>query len=123
MKKNKGKGILILTPFFSPNVGGVETHLDDLVTGLDKRDYRVYVQTYSPITTDGADWKPFEKRGNSIEIRRYKWFGKNLFHKVEKFPFVDFLYITPYLFLRTFIWLTFNHSKVNVIHAQGFNAA
>jgi len=119
----KGKGILILTPFFSPNVGGVETHLDDLVSGLDRRDYRVYVQTYSPITTDGVDWKPFEKGGESIEIRRYRWFGKNLFHKVEKFPFIDFIYITPYLFLRTFIWFLFNYKKIDVIHAHGFNAA
>jgi len=117
------KGVLILTPFFSPNIGGVETHLDDLVNGLDKRGYKVYVQTYSPITTEGVAWKSYEKRGNSIEIKRYKWFGRNLFHKVEKFPFVDFIYITPYLFLRTFIWLLFNKKKIDVIHAQGFNAA
>ena len=117
------KGVLILTPFFSPNIGGVETHLDDLVNGLDKGGYKVYVQTYSPITTEGVAWKSYEKRGNSIEIKRYKWFGRNLFHKVEKFPFVDFIYITPYLFLRTFIWLLFNKKKISVIHAQGFNAA
>jgi len=123
VKENSQKGILILTPFFSPNIGGVETHLDDLVTGLDKRGYRVYVQTYSPITTERVDWKPFEKRGDSIEIRRYRWFGKSLFHKVEKFPFIDFLYITPYLFIRTFIWLLLNGKNVDVIHAQGFNAA
>jgi len=117
------KGVLILTPFFSPNIGGVETHLDDLVNGLDERGYKVYVQTYSPITTEGVAWKSYEKRGNSIEIKRYKWFGRNLFHKVEKFPFVDFIYITPYLFLRTFIWLLSNKKKIDVIHAQGFNAA
>ena len=117
------KGVLILTPFFSPNIGGVETHLDDLVNGLDKGGYKVYVQTYSPITTEGVAWKSYEKRGNSIGIKRYKWFGRNLFHKVEKFPFVDFIYITPYLFLRTFIWLLFNKKKIDVIHAQGFNAA
>ena len=56
----------ILTPFFSPNIGGVETHLDDLVNGLDKGGYKVYVQTYSPITTEGVAWKSYEKRGNSI---------------------------------------------------------
>jgi glycosyltransferase involved in cell wall biosynthesis len=117
------KGILILTPFFSPNIGGVETHLDDLVNGLDKRGYKVYVQTYSPITTEGVPWKPREKRGNAVEIRRYSWFGKNLFHKVEKLPFIDFIYITPYLFLRTFIWLLSNKNNIDVIHAQGFNAA
>ena len=123
MKENRKKGILILTPFFSPNIGGVETHLDDLVIGLDKRGYKVFVQTYSPITTEGVIWKLFEKKGNSIEIRRYRWFGKSLFHKVEKFPFIDFIYITPYLFIRTFIWFLFNSKKIDVIHAHGFNAA
>ena len=42
MFKNK-KGILLLTPFFSPNIGGVETHLDDLVKALDKRGYIVLI--------------------------------------------------------------------------------
>jgi len=119
----ENKGILVLTPFFSPNMGGVETHLDDLVLALDKRNYRVFVQTYSPITTENVSWKSFEKMGGSVEITRYRWFGKRIFHKVEKFPMFDFLYITPYLFLRTFFWLFFNAKKIDVIHAQGFNAA
>jgi glycosyltransferase involved in cell wall biosynthesis len=119
----KNKGILILTPFFSPNIGGVETHFDDLIMALDRRGYFVYVKTYSPITTSGVIWKAYEKLGNNIFIQRYRWFGKNLFHKLEKFPLFDFLYITPYLFVRTFIWLLFNKEKIDVIHAQGFNAA
>jgi len=34
---DKKPGVLILSPFFSPNIGGVESHLDDLVSALDKR--------------------------------------------------------------------------------------
>jgi len=117
------KGILLLTPFFSPNMGGVETHLDDLVKGLDKRGYAVFVQTYSPITTRNVFWKEKEKIGENVEIRRYRWFGKDIFNYVEKFPLFDFLYLTPYLLLRAFFWMLFNSEKINVIHAQGFNAA
>jgi glycosyltransferase involved in cell wall biosynthesis len=116
-------GILILTPFFSPNIGGVETHFDDLVTELDRRGYRTFVQTYSPITTENVSWRLYERRGNNIHIRRYRWFGKKLFHKVEKFPILDFLYLTPYLFVRTFIWMLFSNKAIDIIHAQGFNAA
>lgn len=119
----KDKGILILTPFFSPNIGGVETHFDDLITSLDKQKYNTFIQTYSPITTPHTKWKSFEKRGNNIEITRYRWFGKELFHKVEKVPFFDFLYLTPYLFLRSFIWMIKNSKKIEVIHSQGINAA
>ncbi len=119
----KNKGILILTPFFSPNMGGVETHLDDLVKALDKKGFNIFVLSYSPITTKNVAWKKYERTGTNIKIRRYRWFGKEFFHKVEKFPLIDFLYITPYLFFRSFFWLIFNSNRIDVIHAQGINAA
>jgi len=115
------KGILILTPFYYPNIGGVETHLTDLTTELSKT-YKVFVHTYSPITTINVSYKKFEKQ-NNLEIYRYPWFGKSLFHKLEKYPLFDFLYLTPYLFIRTFIWMLSNHKKINTIHSHGFNGA
>ncbi|KMP10863.1 hypothetical protein UR09_05015 [Candidatus Nitromaritima sp. SCGC AAA799-A02] len=116
------KGVLIIVPTYSPNIGGVESHLGDLVQELDRRDYRVYVHTYSPITTPGAKWLPREKF-NNVEIRRYGWFGKNLLHKIEKIPLLAFLYITPYLFLRVLWFMLLNQRKIDVIHAHGFNSA
>lgn len=115
------KNILILTPFFYPNIGGVETHLTDLVEGLNKNNYRVYVHTYSPLTTN-AKYKSRETIDN-INIYRYRWFGHNLFHKIEKYPLLDFLYLTPYLSVRTFFWLLLNHSKITTIHSHGLNGA
>ena len=121
MNINK-KGVLILTPFFSPNIGGVETHLDNLVSSLDEKGYRIFVQTYSPLTTENTSWKKSELLGNNIQINRYRWFGKNLFHKLESFPFLDFLYLTPYLFIRSLLFMITNSKKIDVIHAQGLNA-
>jgi glycosyltransferase involved in cell wall biosynthesis len=117
-----GKGVLVIVPTYSPNIGGVESHLGDLVQQLDRRDYKVFVHTYSPITTSGVKWLPME-RFNNVEIRRYRWFGKNLLHKIEKIPLLHFLYITPYLFLRAFIFMLFNSQKIDIIHGHGFNAA
>ena len=111
-----------MTPFFSPNIGGTERQLDDLTSALDERGYKVYVQTYSPLTTQ-TPWKRFEKRGQHTYITRYHWYGHNLFNKAEKYPLICFLYITPYLFLRTFLWMIVNHSKTTTIHAQGLNAS
>jgi glycosyltransferase involved in cell wall biosynthesis len=121
MNKNK-KGVLILTPFFSPNIGGVETHLDNLVLNLDEKGYRTFVQTYSPLTTENTSWKKSELLGNNIQINRYRWFGKNLFHKLENYPILDFLYLTPYLFIRSLLFMITNSKKIDVIHAQGLNA-
>ena len=119
---DKTLGVLILTPFFSPNIGGVESHLDDLVSALDQRGYKVFVQTYSPITTGDVSWEPKESRGHNIEITRYGWIGKNLFHILERYPFLDFLYLTPYLLVRIFFFMLGHNSKIDVIHAQGLNA-
>ncbi len=113
-------GILILSPFFSPNIGGVETHLDDLVAGL--QNFSVFVFSYSPITTPNVRYQIFEKRGN-LQIVRLPHFGKNLFHQLEKYSILDFLYLTPYLLIFSFLWMLFNSSKVKTIHSHGFNAA
>ncbi|HRT39960.1 MAG TPA: glycosyltransferase family 4 protein [Candidatus Woesebacteria bacterium] len=115
------KAILILSPFFPPNIGGVETHLADLCLELARKNYKVYVHTYSPLTTS-VKYQKYEKSKN-LTIYRYPWLGKNLFHRLEKYPLLDFLYLTPYLFLRTFFWMLLNSHKINIIHSQGFNAA
>jgi glycosyltransferase involved in cell wall biosynthesis len=121
MTKNK-KGILILTPFFSPNIGGVESHLDDLITALDEQGYLVFVQTYSPLTTENTLSKKQEYLGNNTRIFRHKWIGKNLFHKLENHPILDFLYLTPYLLFRSLLFMIANSKKIETIHAQGLNA-
>jgi glycosyltransferase involved in cell wall biosynthesis len=113
--------VLIICPFFRPNVGGVETHLDDLCEYLRTHNYKVYVLTYQPLTTKARGLK-IEKKEN-LEIRRIWWPGFNLFHKLEPYPILEFLYLTPGLFLNTFFFLLNNRKKVDVIHAQGFNAA
>lgn len=115
------ESLLIICPFFTPNIGGVETHLDDLCEYLRTNGRKVYVLAYQPITTK-ARGAAFEKKDN-LEIRRFSWFGLNLFHKLERYPLLDFLYLTPWLFLRSFIFMLQNHAKIGIIHAHGFNAS
>jgi len=116
------RNILIITPFFSPNIGGVETHLSDLINQLNKNNYSTTVLTYSPITTPSISYNKIETI-DKTKIIRFPWFGKSIFHQIEKLPFFDFLYLTPYLGIRCFFWMLFNYRQVNVIHSQGFNAA
>lgn len=116
------KNVLLITPFFLPNIGGAETYAYELTEYLRKNGYFVNVLTYQPITTAKARGKYIEKKEN-ITIRRFQWIGFNLFNKLEKKPFINFLYLTPYLLIRSFIWMLFNHKKVDVIDAQGFNSA
>ena len=113
--------ILMITPFFSPNIGGVETHLDDLCKYLRKRGHNVFVITYQPLTTKARALK-FEKEHN-LEIQRIGWFGYNLFHRLEPYPLLEFIYLTPMLLVYSLLFLFRYGNKVDVIHAHGLNAA
>jgi len=114
-------GILILTPFFAPNVGGVETHLNDLTAYLAEEGYYTYILTYKPITSKIN--APYFTKTRNLEISRLPWFGFNLFSKLEPFPILEFLYITPWLLINAFIFLLFKKNFIKVIHAQGLNSA
>lgn len=118
---NGKKGILILTPFFRPNIGGVENYLDDLCAYLRTHGYMVYVLTYKPLTVR-IQAKSFEVAEN-LEIRRIPWVGYNLFHRLEPYPVLEFIYLTPLLFIHTFLLVLRKRAHINVLHAQGLNAA
>lgn len=92
--------ILQLTPHFKPNMGGVETHLGDLVESLVARQNQVFVLTYRPITTK-ASWRISEKRGK-LEILRIPWVP-GLFYKLIHYPVLEFLYLFPGLFFNNTI--------------------
>jgi len=112
------KSILIITTVYPPSIGGVETHIQDLTEFLSEQGYYVYVLTYQPIAGK-VKAKPLEKKKN-LEIRRFSWFGDNLFHKFESYPPVfNFLYLAPYLLLRSFLFMLVNYKKINIIHAFG----
>ncbi len=115
------KGILIISPFFRPNIGGVENYLHDLCEYLRTHGYMVYVLTYTPLTVR-AKAENFEKTEN-MEVRRVPWIGYNLFHKLEPYPALEFLYLTPWLFIHAFLFMLKKSDDIDVIHAQGLNAA
>ena len=117
----KTEHILIICPFFRPNIGGVETHLDLLTQYLSRHNYQTTVLTYKPITTQVKDYLKLEKTKN-LTIHRYWWFGQKIFDKTTPYPLLQFLYITPGLLLHTFIYLAKNYTKIDTIHAHGFAA-
>lgn len=108
--------ILQLTVHFSPNVGGVETHLDDLVEGLAAKNNNVTVLTYRPLVSKSF-YLNSESRKN-ITIIRLPWI-RGLFYRLRS-PLLQFLYTFPGLFFVTpFIILK---SNPEVIHAHGIVA-
>lgn len=118
---NKKPTVLILSPFFSPNFGGVETHLNDLCDFLRENNYMTYVLTYQPLVSGGKGL-PSEKHEN-IEIRRINWIGFGLFNKFEDYPLIQFFYLTPILLFATIAFFFKKGKEVDAIHAHGLTAA
>lgn len=106
--------ILQLTVHFSPNVGGVETHLDDLVNGL-SQEHQVTVLTYRPLVAK-TEYQTIEQRLN-VTIFRIPWIP-GLFYKVK--GFMQFLYTFPGLFFVTPFVILF--ANPDVVHAHGIVA-
>ncbi|HUD45076.1 MAG TPA: glycosyltransferase family 4 protein [Patescibacteria group bacterium] len=116
--------ILQLPCHYLPNIGGVETHLHDLVSELSARGNDVFVLTYLPLTTP-ASAKIWESTSDSIKhtgkvnILRLPWL-RGLFYSFVQHPIIEFLYLFPPLFIiLPFILLIYNP---RVIHAHGLVA-
>ncbi len=113
-------GVLLVSIGFSPNVGGIETHFDDLVEALSKEKIRNWVLTYKPITTK-VQAPFFEKRGNYTEIYRVPWIS-GIFYNLVKNPIAEFLYLVPGLFITLPILLLLKRNNINTIHSHGLIA-
>lgn len=119
--------ILMLSFTFPPDVGGVETHLTDLVREINKRpSLHAEVCAYKPIVTRVKQYRAFEQIGN-VRVRRWWWFGGahggNIFRSLECWPLLLFLYVTPYFLIRAFFFMLAHHRNIHLIHVHGLNMA
>lgn len=109
--------VLQLTVHFSPNVGGVETHLDDLVEGLAKRRIDTLVLCYRPLATK-APWQIWQTKAH-LKILRLPWIP-GLFYRLINSPIGEFVYLSIGLWLALpwvlLIW------RPKVVHAHGLVA-
>lgn len=115
----KKLNVLIITPNFRPNVGGLETHLTDLTEYFRKRNYHVYVITYTPLVTPVKN-VPLREISKNIEIHRIKWPGQRLYSLLQFSQFFQFLHRFPGLLVYSLMFIL-GH-EVDVIHAHGFVA-
>ena len=126
-ESDKVTSVLLLSFTFAPDVGGIETHLTDLVAEIKKRPFlRAFICTCKPIVTPIRHYLRRECDGN-VEIRRWWWFGGtcggNIFRRLEPWPVLLFLYATPYFFVRALWFMAWRWRTIDVIHVHGLNMA
>ena len=114
----KNSHVFILAIGFLPNIGGLETHLKDLIDELLKKDWRVTVLTYQPLNTPALG-KWIEEVKNLTIFRLPVLRG--LFYKLYKKPFLEFLFLEPLLFLITPLVLLI-YPSISVVNGQGLIA-
>jgi glycosyltransferase involved in cell wall biosynthesis len=112
------KEVLILAIGFLPNIGGLETHLKDLIDELLKKGWKVVVLTYQPLHTPILG-KWIEKKENLVIYRLPAIRG--LFYKFLSSPLLEFLFLEPLLFLFTPFLLLLN-PNIRTINGQGLIA-
>lgn len=115
------KKILLISFVFSPNIGGVESHLDDLCQYLIKKGHQVVVITYQPLLSN-KNAPSFEIKGN-LEIRRISWLRFNLFNRLEKLSLFEIFYLVPPILIYSFFYLLKHRKNIDVIQTHGFNMA
>lgn len=120
-KVRSPKSILMVTPFFSPNIGGVETHLDDLCTFLRKKNHNVFVITYQPLASESRAANYESEDG--LHIRRISWIGHDLFDRLAPIPFGELIYLFPVIYIYTLLFVLRNRQNIDVIHTHGLVAS
>ena len=120
--KHKGERLVLVTPFFAPNLGGLETHLTNYTSYLAKTGVPTTVLTYKPLTVKATDWQAREEFG-SVTVNRYWWWGNNLFDRLAGNPALEFLYMVPKLLFHTLVYSLNNRKQIRSFHAHGLIAA
>lgn len=113
--------IFLISPYFSPAVGGVETHLTDLCKYLASKKHEVFVRTYKAMGVKNRG--ETEEEGKFLKIHRLWWPDFNFIFKLENYPSLKFLYIFPGLFFDCLLFLIKNAKKIDVIQSHGLIAA
>lgn len=111
----------MLTPFASPNRGGVETHIDALIAALARRDIWVTLLTHQPLVAPVR--APSREALPNGEVIRIPWFGRGWHPRIEPYAPLVFAYLVPGLLAGALRHRIRHSAAFDVIHAHGLAAA
>ena len=111
MKKN----ILILTPFYLPNIGGAETFANELCNEASKWNH-VTVLTFQPLKQTAKNCEEYYYKEGFLKVYRMKWLIKQS-QSWKGVGLKNALSVMPLMVLNAI--LLFVKNKYDIIHSQG----
>ena len=117
----QGKGVLIVSLFFRPNIGGIETHLTDLLKELSERQVNTFVVTFQPLTGT-AKSRTFDKE-NSARIYRLPNPLFNFYYRLDRHALMRYLILSPLLFAGSMAVMIKHRKSIQVMHGHNYVAA
>jgi len=115
------KGVLIVSFFYPPNVGGIETHLSDLTGYLKSKSVNVFVSTFQPLTSSERTVM-FERR-EAVSVCRFPDILLGSFYRFDSrriLTAIRALLLTSVLFLLSSMILMKHHDEIMVIHGHNY---
>ena len=115
------KAVMIVSFFFRPNIGGIETHLNDLIRLIESKGLNIFVVTFQPLTsTKRAKTVEYS---NSTKIYRIPNPLFDSFYRLDRHSVARFLILSPLLFIFASVVLVKYRSQIGVIHANNYVTA
>jgi glycosyltransferase involved in cell wall biosynthesis len=109
------KKILILTPFFPPNIGGAETFTEGLCDSA-KKWFEVSVLTFQPFKKKAQRYEEYYYKRGHLKIHRMSWVMRH--GRVwQGFGIMNLIYVFPKMFVKALFLCRKN--RFDIIHAQG----
>ncbi len=112
--------IIVLTPFYSPNLGGAETFTDDLVDLYLQAGYSVLVLTYIPLTNNRS--APLYVRRAGLTVVRLPWPRGSFFYRFERHPVMQLAYLASGLAFALLCASLFSIFRPKRVVALGLSA-
>lgn len=113
--------IVIVTPFYAPNIGGAETFTTDLVNLYLKNQDQITVITYQPLLHREIS-APFMEKNQNLRVIRMPWLRGHFFYFFERFPLIQIVYLGLGLLIALLFEFSLHPFKKRKIVAIGLSA-
>lgn len=112
---------MMISFFFRPSMGGLETHMDDLCRYLSSSNHKTFVVTFQPLTSQKSD-RILERQGN-LTVYRIPSPLHNMFYRFQSRTMLRYVLLTPFLLAASLFVMALHRKDIEVVHCHDLNSS